>query len=108
MFEIFTPFLTIVGLVSIIIILGFSIYVAAGSITSYIRKCLYRYTIKHRFKKKPMADCYCKDCIFFNSNNSSCDRYSDNNDFYIPESGFCYFAHPINYKQKEKHKNDSK
>ena len=103
MLDIFTPFLVIVGLTTIIIILGLVIYVVTGSIATCIRRCSYRYKIKHRFKKKPTADCYCKECIFFDSKNNKCDRYSDNNDFYIPESGFCYFAHPINYK-KEKNK----
>ena len=48
----------------------------------------YNYKVKHRFDKAPTAKCYCKDCIYWNSDNHYCGKFKR----YSADSNFCSWA----------------
>lgn len=51
------------------------------------------YKRKHRFKKKPLAKCYCKDCVNHNPKTHYCYRASTTN----ADDWFCKDAEPVSF-----------
>lgn len=58
----------------------------------------YNYKIKHRFDKKPVAKCYCRDCYEHSKTGQCCLPGSDR---YTPDNGFCYEARPLKKNEAE-------
>lgn len=51
------------------------------------------YTVRHRFDKKPIAKCYCKDCKYWTSQSGHCNYFQTH---YTADNWFCWNAEPIN------------
>lgn len=84
--------------VSTLIVLGaFVIYCIAYFIWDSIGNLCWLYKYKHRFDKKPIAKCYCKDCSYHDKNNR-CSRLSmiDGPSYYTADNWFCWQADPKN------------
>lgn len=90
---------------AIIITIGMFLLIIIEDIRDYIRITKHRmkreYEITHRFEKKPLAKCYCIDCIHcrgFTSDNDHvpraipCDLWGCNIIAY--DNSFCYRAEP--------------
>ena len=60
----------------------------------FIKDMKWKWKYKHRFDKKPIARCYCKDCIYYSSNAESCDIHSS---WIINDNNFCWKATPRSY-----------
>lgn len=77
----------------------FAVYIGLAIlslVTNIVDALLCNYRIKHRFDKKPVAKCYCKDCKYRHENNGSCLRSNIN---HCADNFFCNDAEP---KPKEK------
>ena len=55
-----------------------------------MRAFRYAYRVRHRFGRKPVAKCYCKDCEDWNREKERCMPF----DKYCPDNGFCHLASP--------------
>lgn len=57
-----------------------------------IKDLKYKYKYKHIFDKKPIAKCYCKDCVY---QYDKCEgKYCTENDRYVASDWFCHKATP--------------
>lgn len=74
MSEELTNFLAIIGILFLIVIVGFTLIVILSFIRQKIDELKNYYRIKHRFDKPPLADCYCIDCKSYNRKNERCYR----------------------------------
>ena len=103
--EIIVNVFAVVGVFAIIITIGMFLLIIIEDIRDYIRITKHRmkreYEITHRFEKKPLAKCYCIDCIHcrgFTSDNDHvpraipCDLWGCNIIAY--DNSFCYRAEP--------------
>lgn len=64
----FTCLLVVSGLLSwIVAIIVGCVHILGIFINNY-KQILYKWKIKHRFKKKPIAKCYCVDCFYYKDN----------------------------------------
>lgn len=57
---------------------------------------------KHRFKKKPLAKCYCKDCkYYFSANKNVSDEGECHNHYgwHVADNWFCWDATPDKKKE---------
>lgn len=55
------------------------------------------YRIKHRFDKPAKAECYCVDCVWYNSDKEHCECYN----LFMHDAGFCWRATPRKKEIKE-------
>lgn len=83
--------LTLIGVVTVIIMIGFVIIIIIDAIRELIRKLKIRYKQKHRFDKPPTAKCYCVDCIYHNNKTERCCHFEG---WYTADSWFCWYATP--------------
>lgn len=89
-------FLAILGMLFLfMIIVVFGMYICY-IIKDFIADQFQKYTIKRRFKKKPIAKCYCRDCKLWNPKTGEC--YDHCNLRYMGPSWFCCFAEPLTGK----------
>ena len=58
-------YLAILGFTFAILLIGGLILILLGMLKETARKIKRKYCYKHRFKKKPLAKCYCIDCIHY-------------------------------------------
>lgn len=86
-----TNFFVIIGILFLIVIVGFTLIVILSLIQQKIDELKNYYRIKHRFDKPPLADCYCIDCKSYNRENERC--YMLNRD--TANNWFCWNAKPI-------------
>lgn len=90
--ELAINFFTAIGLaVSIVFILTIIIGLLM-LITDKIEHLKYEYKYKHRFNKKPIAKCYCKDCVHQYEKYKN--KYCEENDRYVADDWFCWKATP--------------
>lgn len=62
-----------------------------------IGECLYRKKYKNRFKKKPTAACYCKDCRQWIPETGCCTE--PGNSKKMADNCFCCFAEPLTWRE---------
>ena len=55
------------------------------------------YRIKHRFDKPAKAECYCVDCVCYNSDKERCEYHN----IFMHDAGFCWRATPRKKEIKE-------
>lgn len=67
--------------------------------TDQISMAIYRHKRKHRFDKDPIAECYCKDCVYYSIEFDRCSTYGR----YMRDNDFCSLATP-NKRDPEKKK----
>lgn len=86
MIEIFA----LVGVITVVcgVILG--VILISAWIRDVVEHKMYKYKIAHRWKKKPIAKCYCRDCKYWDEKRVVCNR----TDLVIPSCGFCWDAEP--------------
>ena len=65
MIELLKDIVFLVGICGISLIVGVTIVTTKEAISDWIAKKKWEYKCKHRFDKKPVAKCYCKDCAFY-------------------------------------------
>ena len=65
MIEFLKGIVFLVGTLCIVFIVAFLFVVAQEGICNWIAKKKWEYKYKHRFDKKPVAKCYCKDCASY-------------------------------------------
>lgn len=108
MTEFVVKFLAIIGLVVLTVLASVMISIAVDSIKDMIGDLKWRYKIKHRFDKPPVAKCYCRDCIYFRRSNgvNRCCRGNIDNTWGMTDWYFCWEASPLKHdpeKEKETH-----
>lgn len=83
--DIIVNVFAVVGVFAIIITIGMFLLIIIEDIRDYIRITKHRmkreYEITHRFEKKPLAKCYCIDCIH-------CRGFTSDND-HVPRAIPC-------------------
>lgn len=103
-------FLTITGGVCCLLCITFVIGIVFFYIKEAILEYLYKKTYKNRFKKKPIAACYCVDCRKWNQETGECSDHC--NSRIMASCWFCCFAEPMTRKESEmiinKEKSDEK
>lgn len=85
--------LAMFGVAFIIAGLGTAVLLIYSFLRDFIADKRYKYKIAHRFDKKPIAECYCKDCLEWTNN--FCNRYES----YMADCGFCWRAEPKKRKK---------
>lgn len=70
-------------------------------LTDQINMAIYSHKRKHRFDGAPTAKCYCKDCIFYESDAWYCTFFSK---YSIEDSNFCCWASPRKHDPEKKNK----
>lgn len=85
-------YLATLGFAVAILLVGGLILILLGMLKEAARKIKRKYCYKHRFKKKPLAKCYCIDCIHYFKNDGSC--YVNGMCRLVPEDWFCKEAKP--------------
>lgn len=89
--------LAVIGFVALLFVIFSVATVAFYEIKECVEYMKWRHKYKHRFDKPPMAACYCKDCVRWNSETGECsDRC---NSRHMADNWFCCFAEP---RKKEK------
>lgn len=73
-------------------ILGGLILILLGMSKEAVRRIKRKYCYKHSLKKKPLAKCYCIDCIHYFKNDGSCSLSGICS--LVPEDWFCKGARP--------------
>lgn len=84
----------LVGMVIVGVFVAFLCYFIAGEIRENIAIKRRQYEYQHRFDKKPVAKCYCKDCLY--RSDVLCDKF----DRYVDQDFFCRHADPCDGKVK--------
>lgn len=92
-------------IIGILALVGLLAYLAFDALRDVVRGWRWRRKYKHRFDKPPTAKCYCKDCEYHTTKDSSgmgpCGWPGVNR--WMPDNGFCYEAEP----RKENGRNES-
>ena len=83
--DIFSFFVIVATSVTLFVLCGMFIIFVCDKIKT-LRK---RYQYQHRFDKLPTAECYCKDCLYYN-NKDFCYYFNINTD----DNGFCWCLLP--------------
>lgn len=73
-------------------ILGGLILILLGMSKEAVRRIKRKYCYKHHFKNKPLAKCYCIDCIYYFKNYGRCSLSGMCR--LVPEDWFCKEARP--------------
>ena len=85
-------YLAILGFIFASLLIGCLILILLGMLKEAARKIKRKYCYKHRFKKKPLAKCYCIDCIHYFKNDGSCSLSGMCR--LVPSDWFCKDARP--------------
>ena len=64
--------LAIFGIAAIGLVLVYLLFAIKEAICKLITTMKRKYRYKHRFDKKPLAKCYCKDCVFYFEEDERC------------------------------------
>lgn len=81
----------LIGIVCTIMICVFAFWLAFEYVRDTFSKAIWTYKYKHRFEKKPVAECYCRDCTFRSSYNNKCTKFIKD---WVPDDFFCKHAYP--------------
>lgn len=89
----------LVGIIGLCCIVGFFCIIAYDAIKDKYKKHRAKRIYKNRFNKKPLSECYCKDCIWFDplewdETIGKCARTGRNE----PDNFFCNAAYPKSAK----------
>ena len=96
--ELFEKIVLAIGVLTILGGLGFGITAALDFLKDLIDEIKRSYKIKHRFEKKPIAECHCIDCYYCegylypdekDSRVVSCKLWSN---IVLMDDSFCYRA----------------
>lgn len=71
------------------VILGI-IIMLIGFVIGSIKELKYSIKRKRRFNRKPIASCYCKDCMYWHTS-GKCDAFTNK---YTADDSFCSMARP--------------
>ena len=91
--------IAILGIFASVFIAGSLILIAWNEISNLIKHMKCRYHYLHRFNKKPIAKCYCIDCINYIDTTHRCCLLSA--DKYVLDNWFCADAKPKKKKVKK-------
>ena len=69
-------------------------------IRDQIDMAVYRRKRKHRFDKKPIAECYCKDCVQYTSYDEQCHKFHQ----FVRDNNFCCWGNPHKRDPEKKKK----
>lgn len=95
--------LAIIGVCTIIIFVSVGVMLFGTYVKDKIAELKYAYKRKHRFDKKPLAKCYCVDCIFRNPQSTYCTHFSKHTgDAEFCSVGACRKTDPDRDGEKEK------
>lgn len=94
--------LDIAGFAFIFVIAIISLILVCEGIRDLISTIVWQWKYKHRFNKKPIAQCYCKDCIYRTEDGRCCDTHTVN-EYHFADDFFCKYAVPCK-KDPEKGK----
>ena len=92
--------LAILGGGIILVTIGLSISIFWNWLRDQLSMAIYKYKRKHRFDRKPIAKCYCKDCI--HNSYSAYPGCSLNNHKYVEDDFFCKKAEPRKHDPDKK------
>lgn len=81
-------YLAFIGIITIIGLAIFSLILIWEGVGELINKAVWKYKYTHRFDKKPIAKCYCKDCVWYRGNGYC--QYSEG----CGDACFCWRAEP--------------
>lgn len=82
-----------IGLMSLFWVCLVLLYAIYLCISEYVERTIIKYKIRHQYKKKPIAKCYCRDCSKFDPKTGEC---GDQCNYRLMHwSWFCYFAEPL-------------
>lgn len=90
----FQDFLILIGVVTLLAVLGFSVVIAVEAIKEAIYKFKRWWRYKHRFDKPPTAKCYCIDCKWHNDESHRCYKFHEHTNRRTADNWFCSDAEP--------------
>lgn len=83
------------GTILILFAIGLVIAITYGTYDkAYVLIC--KYKIKHRFKKKPIAKCYCVDCLNYTKSTQYCAEHLK----HFVDDHFCSYAEPRRFEEE--------
>ena len=89
-------YLAIIGITAVALLLFYSLIVIKEAFCKLISTIKWKYRYKHRFDKKPLAKCYCKDCVYYFEEDERC--AFGGIERRIPPDWFCEGATPDEWK----------
>lgn len=89
-----------IGMAACALVLMAAVIATYETCSELVHDARWNYKYKHRFDKKPVAKCYCKDCYYY-TKNGKCENVTWA-DRYTPDNGFCYDASPMTAKEAKK------
>ena len=89
-----TDFLAFMGVIFLIVLIMIAVACLYDVLEKVIKRAHRTWQYKRRFKKKPIAKCYCIDCINYDDNRELCRLY----DLHFRNNEFCSYATPDMYK----------
>lgn len=90
-----SEFFTSVGAATCLLLVAGLIMTILRLVKDLVGDLKWKYKIKHRFDKKPLAKCYCIDCENYSEDFGKC--YSQGFEYYpseVKEDHFCSLAEP--------------
>lgn len=87
-----------VGGIFLVAVVGCAVIIAIDWLKMLFEKLKYKYRVKHRFDKPPMAKCYCVDCERHNNKSDRCYKFDG---WYTADNWFCWDAKPREKEPKE-------
>lgn len=88
----------IAGILCIAVVTTLLFLTAKEAICNWIAKKKWEYKYKHRFDKKPVAKCYCKDCKYFEEKAEKCTFFRS---YHVLDNWFCSSAKPKKYDSEK-------
>lgn len=104
MIETMNRFFTTVGTIVTTSFIVFVLYTLFIMLCDKIEDLKYMYKYKHRFNKKSIAKCYCKDCV--HQYEKCKNKYCRENDRYVADNWFCWHATLHKDDPDKENKND--
>lgn len=98
--DLFAP----IGIVYTIMICVFAFWLIFEWIRDTISKAIWTYKYRHRFEKKAIAECYCRDCIY-KTTYKTCIHLGNN--IGVRDDFFCKSATPHKRDPELKEKNNA-
>lgn len=102
MSDFLRDFLILVGTATLLGLFFAGIILIPYEIKYRVEKLRYAYRRKHRFDKKPIAKCYCIDCVYYDYNNGKCFGFLSDKDRSTGDCCFCWKACPRKEERKTK------
>lgn len=100
MHEVIKDCLALFGGAMIVGLLVIAIMMLWELLKDQINMAIYRHKRKHRFDKDPIAECYCKDCVYYSIAFERCSTYGR----CMRDNDFCSLATPNKRDPEKKEK----